>query len=251
MQGVILAGGRGSRLAAAGCPKPLLPVAGRPLLWHAVRHLNAFGIPDVFVGLGHHADAVVRAFAPAAVGRPGPVRCDTTALGLAHRLTLLDTGTDVETGGRIARIGRHLERAPFVLAWCDGLTDLDLAALVACHRRHGRLATVAAVHPPSRFGHLRLEDGLAVAFREKPRLDDQWINGGFFVVEPEALAWISGDSSSWERDVLVRLAAARQLAAYRHVGFWRCIDTPGDLEDLEAVGGDGPAPWLPCPVRVP
>lgn len=251
MQGVILAGGRGSRLAAAGCPKPLVPVAGRPLLWHAVRHLNAFGIADVVVALGHHADAVVRAFAPGAAGRPGPVRCDTAALGLAHRLTLIDTGTDVETGGRIARVAGHLERAPFVLAWCDGLTDLDIGALVACHRRHGRLATVAAVHPPSRFGHLFLEDDLAVAFREKPQLDDQWINGGFFVVEPEALAWIGGDRCSWERDVLAPLAAARRLAAYRHAGFWRCIDTPADLEDLAAVCRGASAPWSRCPVPTP
>lgn len=245
MQAVILAGGRGSRLAA-GCPKPLAPIGGRPVLWHVVRLLNAQGIDDVLVALGHHAAEIVRALAPAA-GMAGTVVCDAAALGLAGRLRLVDTGTEADTAGRLARLRPHLGAAAFLLAWCDGLADLDLAALLAHHRRCRRLVTVAAVHPPSRFGHLVLDGDRAVGFREKPRLDDQWINGGFFVVEPEVLSWIAGEAASWERDVLVRLAAADQLAAYRHEGFWQCLDTVRDQEELEAVWRRGAAPWLRRP----
>jgi glucose-1-phosphate cytidylyltransferase len=155
---------------------------------------------------------------------------------------VVDTGIDTPTGGRIARLRERLADQPFVLAWCDGVADLDLGAMLDFHRSHGRAATLAAVHPRSRFGQLQLSDGEVTEFAEKPIRSEEWISGGFFALEPRALDWVKGEHDDWDREVLVRLCEAGELMAYRHESFWRCMDTPEEARSLEELWGNG-APW--------
>ncbi|MGE0723065.1 MAG: sugar phosphate nucleotidyltransferase [Alphaproteobacteria bacterium] len=247
MRVAILAGGRGTRLRASGepRPKPLVPVGTDPIVWHVLRMFGAQGIRHSVLALGHRADEVARGVTDCA-GCPAPPPDRSLRIPVAEwqgSATLVDTGDDTEPGGRIRRLLPHLRAEPFLLAWCDGLSDLDVARLVAFHRARGPLVTVVAVRPPSRFGHLTLEGDRVAAFVEKPEQVDCWVSGGIFMVEPTVAGHLHDDRTSWDRDVLPRLAADGALAAYRHHGFWRCLDDAHDRDALERLWAHGTAPW--------
>jgi len=220
MKCVVLAGGRGQRLEteAGGRPKALIAVAGEPLLCHVLRHLAGHGVTDFVIAAGYRAEEIRRA---AACWREWDVR-------------VVDTGVHTATGGRLKRLHPLVEAEREVLiTYCDGLTDLHIGELTEFHRSHGRAATLTAVRPPSGFGWLDLDGDRCVRFIEKPPMLDAWINGGYFVVDPRVLELIEGDETVWERGPVPELAANGELMAYRHNGFWMCVDTPKDLAAAE------------------
>ena len=239
MRVAILAGGSGTRLrrAADDRPKPLVPVGEKPILWHVMRHYAVHGFRDFVVAVGHRGDEV-RAYLEGGGGDIPP----------SWSVRAVPTGEHTATGGRLKRLARWLGDGTFMLTWCDGLADVDLEGLLDFHRAHGRLATVTAVHPPSRFGHLTLEGDRVRAFREKPSRVEAWINGAFFVLEPGVLEYVEGDATAWEREPLERLAADGELMAWRHEGFWQCKDTPAEQALLEEMWSTGRAPWVPVEV---
>ena len=219
MRVVILCGGRGTRLNGER-PKPLMEIAGRPIVWHVISIYAAQGFDDFLLLTGHRGEEIA-----AWPDWPAPVEC-------------VDTGVDTPTGGRVHRVRDRLTE-PFCLTYADGVADIDLAALVAHHRDAGALATMTVVRPELPFGVADLDGAHVTGFREKP-VADQWVNGGFLVMEPGALGYLDGDSVL-EREPLERLAADGALAAYRHTGFWRCLDTAKDAQALEDAG---PSRWL-------
>ncbi len=220
MKCIILAGGRGRRLEteAGGKPKALVEVAGEPLLRRVVRHAASHGVEDFLVAAGPLGDQI-----RAAAG------------GWSDwRVQVIDTGLTTATGGRLRRLAPLVDSEREVLVtYCDGLTDLDIRALIVFHRCHGRRATLTAVRPPSGFGWLNLDGDQCAGFIEKPPLLDAWINGGYFVVHPSVLAEVESDDVVWERGPVPSLAAQGELMAYRHSGFWMCVDTPKDLDAAE------------------
>ena len=228
MKVAILAGGRGARLGEAG-PKPLAEIGGRPLIWHVMMLYRQAGFRDFVIALGHGGDAIRQWFAGA-----GPA--DWT-------VELVDTGADTMTGGRLKRLKPHLGGGTFMLTWADGLADVDLAALLAFHRAHGKLATLTAVAPPPRFGRLTLDGDRVTTFVEKPPGAEGWINGAFFVLEPAVLDMIEGDATAFEAGPLPALARDGELMAWRHAGFWDCVDTPADLATLRRRWDASDRPW--------
>jgi len=249
----ILAGGVGSRLSeeTQARPKPMVEIGGYPILWHIMKHYAQHGFRDFAVALGYMGESIKRYFLEYAsmssslrvqlqdgqVDRlPSVARDDWS-------IELVDTGPATNTGGRIKRLQPYLGNETFMLTWGDGVSNVDLNALIDFHRSHGRLATVTAVRPPARFGRLELEGDLVVEFSEKPQLAEGWINGAYFVLEPEVFDYIEGDDMQWEREPLERLAADGQLVAYRHDSFWQCMDTLRDKHLLETLWGNGEAPW--------
>ncbi len=256
MKAVILAGGRGSRLSeeTGSRPKPMVEIGGKPILWHIMKWYAAHGVVDFVVCLGYRGYVIKEWFANYAL-HTSDVTFDlrTGQMEVHHsttdpwRVTLVDTGEATMTGGRVKRALPHVGGESFCLTYGDGLTDLDLTALLRFHREHGRLATVTAVQPPGRFGALEL-DGVAVrGFREKVRGGDAWINGGFFVLEPGALDVVEGDETIWEQEPMERLANADQLRAYRHEGFWQAMDTLRERQLLEDLWATDAAPWRVWP----
>ena len=236
---VVLAGGRGTRLAgdADGPPKPLVEIGGRPILWHVLMHYARYGFRRFVVALGYRGDDVRRFFDSHGHGLPRS--CD---------VQLVDTGTDTATGGRLRRLADRVGVGTFMMTWTDGLADVDLIGLLAFHRAHGRLATMTAVRPPTRFGHLAFDGDRVTSFVEKPPHGEGWISGAFFVLEPAVLEYIDGDGTPWEQDPLRRLAADGQLMGFRHESFWQCMDTEQDRKLLQAQWnqGQGRAPWNPA-----
>jgi glucose-1-phosphate cytidylyltransferase len=225
----ILCGGKGTRMREAGesLPKPLVEIGGRPILWHVMCLYAAQGLSDFVLLLGHGADRI-REFAG----------------GCPWNITCVDTGQDTPTGGRVARAREHLEGATFCLTYADGVADIDLARLLEFHRAHGDLATMTVVRPRNPWGVAHLaDDGRVEGFSEKPRLES-WVNGGFFVMEPGALERMGADQVL-EREPLERLAADGQLHAFRHEGFWDCMDTYKDHVLLNELWAKGEAPWSP------
>ncbi len=253
MKVAILAGGRGTRLAeeTQSLPKPLVEIGGRPILWHIMRYYNRFGMSEFFVALGYKKDLVTKYFLDLPYDcrsltvrtRDGSVAIGRDSEKLDWTVHLVDTGLDTMTGGRIKRLAPYLGRETFMLTWCDGLSNVDLDALLAFHRRHGRLATVTAVRSPARYGHIQIDDGRVHRFCEKPAEGDGWINGAFFVLEPGVFDFIDGDDTQWEREPMERLAAAGELMAYRHEGFWQCMDTLKEAQTLRRLWDDSEAPW--------
>jgi glucose-1-phosphate cytidylyltransferase len=228
MHVVILCGGRGTRLNGER-PKPLIEIGGRPIVWHVISIYAAQGFERFLLLTGHQGEQV-EAFARAARWPDGV------------RVECVDTGDDTPTGGRVHRVRERL-RETFCLTYADGLADIDLAELRGCHAASGALATMTVVRPELPFGVAVLDGGGGVArFEEKP-VADQWVNGGFFVVEPAALAYVD-DASVFERAPLERLAAEGLLGAYRHTGFWRCMDTAKDAVALESLWASGDPPWM-------
>jgi glucose-1-phosphate cytidylyltransferase len=253
---VLLAGGAGTRLAEETevRPKPMVEIGGRPILWHIMKHYAHCGSREFIVALGYRGDVIKRYFAEA-VGLEGSVSVlmrdrrverhdETIDDWIVH---LAETGLDTATGGRLKRVAPRLTGGTFMMTYGDGVSNVDLRALVTFHRSHGRLATVTAVHPPARFGAIELDGDRVTYFSEKTQSSQGWINGGFFVLEPAVLDYIDGDCTEWEREPLERLAADNQLAAYRHDSFWQPMDTLRDKRQLEAMWTSGRAPWKVWP----
>jgi glucose-1-phosphate cytidylyltransferase len=253
MKAVILAGGLGTRISEETHlkPKPMVEIGGRPILWHILKLYSVHGINDFVICCGYKGYVIKEYFANYFL-HMSDVTFDMMQNTMeVHqrkaepwRVTLVDTGETTHTGGRLKRVARYLDgEEAFCFTYGDGLADIDITAEIAFHRSHGRLATVAAVQPPGRYGALALEGERVSGFQEKPLGDGGWINGGFFVLSPKVLAYIDGDQTSWESESLERLAAEDQLRAYFHTGFWQPMDTLRDKNHLEALWQSGRAPW--------
>jgi glucose-1-phosphate cytidylyltransferase len=253
MKAVILAGGLGTRISEETHlkPKPMVEIGGRPILWHILKLYSVHGINDFVICCGYKGYVIKEYFANYFL-HMSDVTFDITQNTMeVHqrkaepwRVTLVDTGETTLTGGRLKRVARYLDgEEAFCFTYGDGLADIDITAEIAFHHSHGRLATVAAVQPPGRYGALALEGERVSGFQEKPLGDGGWINGGFFVLSPKVLAYIDGDQTSWESESLERLAAEDQLRAYFHTGFWQPMDTLRDKNHLEALWQSGRAPW--------
>jgi glucose-1-phosphate cytidylyltransferase len=253
VKAVILAGGFGTRLSeeTGVRPKPMVEVGGMPLLWHVMKTYTAHGITDFVICLGYKGFVIKEYFANYFLHTSDvtfDMRSNTTTTH-AHtaepwRVTLVDTGADSMTGGRLRRVREFLDDETFCLTYGDGVSDVDVTALVAFHRSLGVAATLTAVQPPGRFGALVLgeEEAIVRSFAEKPQGDGAWINGGYFVCEPAVLDYIAGDDTVWEREPLQHLAAEGRLAAYKHLGYWQSMDTLRDKMVLEEDWAAG-APW--------
>ncbi|MEQ1691084.1 MAG: glucose-1-phosphate cytidylyltransferase [Gemmatimonas sp.] len=252
MKVIILAGGRGTRLAeeTTSRPKPMVEIGGRPILWHLMSFFAAHGHEEFLVACGYKGEMIKEYFKNIAVHesdffvnlRDGSLEV-INGSGLDWRVGLVDTGLDTMTGGRLRRMRALVGDTTCMATYGDGLSDVDLGALVEFHRAHGRLATVTAVRPPARFGGLRLAGDMVEEFTEKPQAEGGWINGGFFVFEPGVFDYIDGDSTILERDPLERLARDGQLVAYRHPGFFQPMDTVRERDLLESLWATGQAPW--------
>lgn len=252
MKAVILAGGLGTRLSEETVlrPKPMVEVGGRPILWHIMKSYSTHGINDFIVCLGYRGYMIKEFFANYFL-HTSDVTLDMAENRMdVHqryaepwRVTLVDTGEHTQTGGRLRRVAAYLDSTDFCLTYGDGLGNVDIGALVAFHSRQGKLATVTAVQPPGRFGRLELNGDTVSGFREKPEGDGDWINGGFFVLSPRVLDYISDDQTLWEQGPMQQLAHDGQLSAFRHHGFWQPMDTLRDKNHLEALWQSGSAPW--------
>lgn len=253
MKAVILAGGFGTRISEESHlrPKPMIEIGGKPILWHIMKLYSAHCINDFIICLGYKGYFIKEYFANYFL-HMSDVTFDMgsnqmhvhRAKAEPWRVTLVETGDDTLTGGRLKRVCEYLDAdEPFCFTYGDGLADIDLTAEIAFHRAHGRLATVAAVMPPGRYGALMREGHAVAGFQEKPPGDGAWINGGFFVLQPAVLEYIEGDASSWEGAPLERIAADGQLMAFEHRGFWQPMDTLRDKNHLDDLWNKGRAPW--------
>jgi glucose-1-phosphate cytidylyltransferase len=252
MKTIILAGGMGTRLAEETelTPKPMVEIGGPPILWHIMKIYAAYGFKEFVIAVGYKAETIKNYFLNYYYLRNDfSIRFDTGKLDvhdgdqddwLVH---LVDTGIDTQTGGRIKRLAKWVDSETFMMTYGDGVASIDLSDLYAFHRRHGKLATVTAVRPPARFGGLNFNGDLVCEFTEKPQIGEGWINGGFFVLEPGVFDYIDSDETVFERDPLERLAADGELVAYRHEGFWQCMDTLRDVRLLESLWQSGDVPW--------
>jgi glucose-1-phosphate cytidylyltransferase len=251
MKVILLAGGFGTRLSeyTEVIPKPMVPIGGKPILWHIMRTYSSFGHKDFFVALGYKAEVIKSYFlnyrslnadfsVDLASGQVKPHQLDE----VDWRVTLVHTGDQSMTGGRIKRLQKFIGNETCMLTYGDGVADIDLDALLDFHRSHGKLVTVSAVRPAARFGELEMDGSQVTSFKEKPQLHEGWINGGYFVVEPAFFDLIPGDETMLEREPLEAAAQMGQLMAYRHEGFWHCMDTKRDHELLESMWAKG-APW--------
>ena len=254
MKVVILAGGLGTRLAEETQvkPKPMAEIGDHPVLWHIMKIYGHYGFNDFVICLGYKGYAIKEYFANYFL-HSSDVTLDLCEQSMeVHRgtvepwrVTLIDTGAETQTGGRLKRVAEHLCGETFLMTYGDGVADVDVTALVAFHRAQGKLATMTAVQPLGRFGAIDLaDDGQSVvAFREKPKGDDVWVNGGFFVLEPSVLDRIAGDETAFEREPLDSLARDGELGAYRHNGFWQPMDVLRDKIALEELWQSGSPPW--------
>ena len=252
MKVAILAGGMGTRIAEETDikPKPMVEIGGKPILWHILQHYAHFGHTEFVVALGYRGDYIKRYMIDY-----GLSECDLTVdmnsgdvlrHGNRHpdwTVDLVDTGLPTMTGGRIKRLQPYIDDSTFMLTWGDGVSDVDLHKLLAFHKSHGKLATVTAVRPPARFGCMVFEGDRVKEFSEKPQASEGWINGAFFVLQREIFDYIEGDDTAWEKEPMERLARDGQLMAYRHEGFWQCMDTLRDKRLLESLWESGKAPW--------
>ena len=253
MKVVILAGGFGTRLAEETDvrPKPLVEIGGRPILWHIMKIYAAAGFSDFVICCGYKAHMIKNYFANYFLENyditVDLARNSMEFLGNPSekwRVTMIDTGLNTMTGGRLKRVAAHLGNETFCLTYGDGLADIDVNEVIKFHKAEGRKATVTAVPSPGRFGILDIADGRSVSrFHEKPENEMGWINGGFFVLEPSVIDYIADDTTIWERAPLERLAAENELAAYRHTGFWQPMDALRDKRELEGMWATGQAPW--------
>jgi glucose-1-phosphate cytidylyltransferase len=253
MKVAILAGGTGTRLAEETDqrPKPMVEIGGKPILWHIMKYYSSYGLKEFIIALGYKKEAIIRYFLDlhyyssnlTISTSDGSITVHDQQREPSWIVHLIDTGLLTDTGGRIKRLAPYIGSSAFMLTWCDGLSDVDLEALLAFHRSHGKLATVTAVRAPGRFGYIALDGDHVNYFREKPTDGNGWINGAFFVLEPGVFEYIGGDATSWERESMERLAADGQLAAYRHSSFWQCMDTLREKRLLDELWTQGNAPW--------
>jgi glucose-1-phosphate cytidylyltransferase len=253
MQTVILAGGLGTRLSEETSvrPKPMVEIGDRPILHHIMDLYDAHGFTEFVLALGYLGHMIKR-YVMDWTTLSGNLAVDLASGGVTRHtaadrnwhVNLIETGKGTETGGRLKRCAPHLRRETFMLTYGDGLSNVDLRAVLEFHRRHGKLATVTAVHPPARWGEMELNGDGVTSFAEKVQIRQGWINGGFMVLEPGVLERIEGDETVLERDVLARLASEGQLCAYRHEGFWQAMDTLRDVRALTALWESGTPPWV-------
>jgi glucose-1-phosphate cytidylyltransferase len=252
MKVAILAGGAGTRLAEETDvkPKPMVEIGGRPIMWHIFRHYAHYGFNEFVVALGYKGEYIKKYmsdycslehnmtvdFSSSTISRHKNYQLD-------WKVDLIDTGHGTLTGGRILRLKPYVGPGTFMLTWGDGVSDVNLPELLAFHRRHGKLATMTAVRPPARFGHLEFDGDQVIRFSEKPQTAEGWINGAYFVLEPGIFDYIDGDQTQWELEPLQRLSAEGQLMAYRHNSFWQCMDTLRDKLLLQGLWDSGKPPW--------
>jgi glucose-1-phosphate cytidylyltransferase len=252
MKAVILAGGFGTRISEESQlrPKPMIEIGGRPILWHIMKFYSAYDVNDFIVCCGYKGYMIKEYFANYAL-HVSDVTIDMRSNSMSvhrsgvepWRVSLVDTGENTMTGGRLKRVADYLDGEDFCFTYGDGLADVNIADLVAFHRSQGSLATVTAVQPPGRFGQLKLDGQKIVAFNEKPQGDGAWINGGYFVLSPKVVDFIDGDDTAWEVEPVARLAAQGNLSAFIHRGFWQPMDTLRDKTALEQLWDGGRAPW--------
>lgn len=252
MKVIILAGGLGTRLQEETTvkPKPMVEIGGRPILWHIMKIYNHFGHKDFAVAMGYKADVIRNYFLTYYYHH-----CDFTIhikngnidVQDGHsddwNVYLADTGINTMTGGRLKRLKDWVNGETFLMTYGDGVANIDINKLINFHKSSRKLVTLTAVRPPSRFGGLKLENDLVMDFDEKPQIGEGWINGGFFVIEPKALDYIENDNTPWERSPLETLSKEGQLAAYKHDGYWQCMDTIREVQALENLWQTGSAPW--------
>ncbi len=253
MKAVILAGGLGTRLSEETMykPKPMVEVGGRPVLWHIMKTYSAYGINEFVICLGYKGYVIKEYFANYFL-HMSDVTFDLAQNQMEvcqrhcepWKVTLVDTGDQTQTGGRLKRVARYLEPGqPFCFTYGDGLSDVDIGKLIQFHKQQKRMATITGVQPPGRFGALDIQDQRITRFEEKPQGDGHWINGGYFVLQPEVLDYIDGDSTVWEQDPIENLARDAQLSAFVHKGFWQPMDTLRDKMRLDDLWQSGQAPW--------
>jgi glucose-1-phosphate cytidylyltransferase len=252
MKVILLAGGFGTRLSeyTETIPKPMVTVGGRPILWHIMRTYAHFGHKDFYVALGYRAEVVKEYFLHyRSLNADFTVDLATGAVSSHQvddadwRVTLVHTGLESMTGGRVKRLQRFIGNETFMLTYGDGVANIDLERLLAFHRSHGKMVTVTAVHPGARFGELLIEGEQVASFQEKPQMGQGWVNGGYFVIEPAFFDLIAGDATILERDPLEQAAKMGELMAFRHDGFWQCMDTKRDRDTLEELWAAEHAPW--------
>jgi len=252
VKAVILAGGLGTRISeeTTARPKPMVELGGRPVLWHIMKTYSSHGINDFIVCCGYRGYVIKEFFANYCLHasdvtfnlRERSMQMHNTAAE-PWTVTLVDTGEDTMTGGRLKRVRDYIGEDPFCFTYGDGLSDVDVSAVIAHHKASGALATMTTVQPPGRFGAVRFEEQKIVAFDEKPQGDGAWVNGGYFVLSGGVFDYIDGDDTVWEREPLERLASAGKLSAFVHRGFWQPMDTLRDKTMLEEVWASGRAPW--------
>jgi len=252
VKAVILAGGFGSRLSEETDlkPKPMIEIGGKPILWHIMKGYSAHGVSNFVICLGYKGYVIKEYFANYFLHM-----CDVTfdiarnemevhqSMAEPWRVTLVETGEETMTGGRLQRVLGYVDDGDFCFTYGDGVADVDISALMTFHREHGAIATVTAVQPPGRFGAMEVDGDRILRFQEKPRGDGAWINGGFFVLSPEVGRYLDGDDTVWEQEPLRRLAEDGQLSSFRHKGFWQPMDTLRDKRHLEELWESGEAPW--------
>lgn len=253
MKVVILAGGLGTRLAeyTDRIPKPMVPIGGKPILWHIMNIYASQGLNEFVLALGYKADVVKNYFNNFYTLNSDFTVDLSTNEHVIHqhkeidwKITLVDTGLHTMTGGRIKRLAPYLEDEPFCVTYGDGVANVDVRKSIEFHKSHGKLATMTVVHPPARFGTLHVnEKENTVAFREKSRIDAGWINGGFFVLQPETITYLGDDTTMLEQSPLITLAEHGQLVPFEHEGFWQCMDTKRDNDYLNDLWDSGKAPW--------
>lgn len=254
MKVVIFAGGFGTRISEESRlkPKPMIEIGDYPILWHIMKIYSSHGFNDFIICLGYKSNQIKDYFSHYFVyesdvtydyTKPDEVKFHTYS-GESWKVTLVDTGRETMTGGRLKRVSKYIGNDPFMLTYGDGLADINIQKLLEFHQAHGKLATVTATQPNGRFGALHLtEDGKVAEFKEKPKGESEWINGGFFVMQPEVLNYIDGDHTVFEKEPLENLAKDGQLMAYKHSGFWHPMDTLRDKKYLEELWISGKAPW--------
>ncbi|MBN1803670.1 MAG: glucose-1-phosphate cytidylyltransferase [Sedimentisphaerales bacterium] len=253
MKVAILAGGVGTRLEEETIvrPKPMVEIGGMPILWHIMKHYSHYNYQEFVIALGYKGVYIKKYFTDYCTLQSnitvniqnGNIHRHSTEYHPKWIIDLIDTGLATLTGGRIKRLGPYIGNQTFMLTWGDGVSDVDLDELLKFHKSHGKLATLTAVRPTARFGHLGLDGNRVVEFSEKPQTSEGWINGAFFVLEPGVFDYIQGDETAWEREPMENLAKNGQLMAYKHTGFWQCMDTLRDKNLLNSLWDSDNAPW--------
>ena len=252
MKVIILAGGFGTRLSeyTESIPKPMVTIGGRPILWHIMRSYAHYGHKDFYVALGYKAEIIKEYFL-----NYNALNSDFTVDTLSRkvkilessnndwRVTLTDTGLNSMTGGRVKRMQSLVGNEPFMLTYGDGVSNIDIDALLKFHKSHGKMITISAVRPNARFGEIQMEGNKVISFQEKPQTSKSWINGGYFIIEPEFFKLIENDTTILERGPLEKAAAIGELMAYHHDGYWQCMDTKRDRDNLEELWSSDKAPW--------
>ncbi len=251
MKTVLLAGGMGTRLSEETItkPKPMVEIGDKPIIWHIMKGYATHSIREFVLALGYKGEDLKRYFTDY-YSVTGDIRLETKTGSITHAqparedwmVDLVDTGYNTETGGRLLKVA-HLLGDRFMMTFGDGVSDVDIAELIRFHESHGKLATLTAVRPPARFGHVDLEGDQVTTFDEKPQAGEGWINGGFFVLERKVLDYIDDDYTYFQKEPLERLAKEGELMAYRHTGFWQCMDTIRDRDLLQSMWATGDAPW--------